>query len=150
MGYLSGNVYSMRVPVAVATQKRANADITTPKGQVVTIVGVGTSVIINLIFLAIVVFGGTKVLNILPAVVISSFAFAIPALMGAMMPMYCETEQGYLVGLKRELPYIIWGASVNFILEQTALSDFAMLIAVVSTILFGYILFRYKHRNDEV
>lgn len=150
MGYLSGNVYSIRVPVAVATQKRMKADITTPRGQIVTIVGVGASIVVNLVFLAIIVFGGGSLLNILPAAVVASFSFALPALMGSMMPMYCETENGYLPGLKKKLPYIVWGVVVNFILEQTPLSSFAMLIAVFSTILFGYIRFRVKHRNDNV
>ncbi|MCC8164247.1 MAG: hypothetical protein LIO86_14065 [Lachnospiraceae bacterium] len=40
MGYLSGNVSGMRFPVALNLQSAMKADINTPRGQIVTIVGI--------------------------------------------------------------------------------------------------------------
>ena len=51
MAYFAGDVSGTRVPVAIASQKAVDSDINSPRGQVATIYGVASSVIVKLLVL---------------------------------------------------------------------------------------------------
>lgn len=59
LAYLSGNVGGMRFPVAMNVQASLKADINTPRGQVITIVGIVGSIVSNLIILFLIVIFGS-------------------------------------------------------------------------------------------
>ncbi len=106
IGYLSGNVGAMRFPVALNLQSVLKADINTMRGQIVTIVGIVSSVVVNLGLLLIFVLGGEWVLGILPQVVIASFAFVMTGLFGSMTAMRFTGEGGLVKNIKTNAPLL--------------------------------------------
>ena len=145
IAYLSGNVGGMRFPVATAVQKNANADTTTPKGQVITIIGIVASVVANLVILLAIVLAGNWILSILPEAVLSAFGFCVISMMGSMMVMNVSTRGG-LKSLPGQLPYIIFGVVMWYICNKvlTSLMAWGMALAVGGAVLIGY----FKYRRD--
>lgn len=94
MSYLSGNVSGMRVPVATSCTTAYKQDILSPKGQILAVVGVATSVIANIVVLLIIIFFGQGILSVLPEVVISAFNFVPLVLVGYLIPMYLAPAGG--------------------------------------------------------
>lgn len=143
IGYLSGNVSGMRFPVAIAVQKDMNADISTPRGQVVTIVGIVSSVVSGLAILLIIVLGGEKILSILPETVISSFDYVLISLFSAMMAMNTSASGG-VKAVPVMLPHLFVSLAVWFICTKviTALYAWGMAIAVALSVLLGYMRYR--------
>lgn len=143
IAYLSGNVGGMRFPVATMVQKDMKADITTPRGQVVTIVGIAASVVVNLIILLIIVLLGEKILAILPETVLAAFGFVVISMFGAMLIMNLNMRGG-AKALPNVLPYMVIGVIMWIICNKVFPNMFGwgMAFAVGCSILFAY--FRYK------
>ena len=131
--------------MATAVQKNANADITTPKGQVITIIGIVASVVANLVILLAIVLAGNWILSILPEAVLSAFGFCVISMMGSMMVMNVSTRGG-LKSLPGQLPYIIFGVVMWYICNKvlTSLMAWGMALAVGGAVLIGY----FKYRRD--
>lgn len=150
IAYLSGNVGGMRFPVATTVQKNMNADITTPRGQVVTIVGIVASVVANLIILLIIVLGGNWILNHLPAAVIGSFAFVVISMLGAML---CMNLQGRdkSARIANVIIYMGIGIGMWFVCNRVFPNMFGwgMAFAVGLSILYGYSVYRRDLANAE-
>ena len=147
MAYLSGNVAGMRFPVASAVQKNVGADISTPKGQVATIVGIAVSIVMNLVILFITVLVGGFIINLLPARVLHAFSYCMMGMIGSMVLMRLSMGKKGVVGnLVDSLPYIACGVGayilVNFIINNSTVRAFGALIGVGCSVLIAYL--RYK------
>lgn len=99
MGYFAGNIKNVRVPVARQLRSKFNLSAAEPKGQIITTIGVAISVYVNLIILAIVVVLGSALVSVLPDVVLESFSYVIPALIGALLAFRVD-ESGIVTTLK--------------------------------------------------
>lgn len=140
MAFLSGNAYNQRLPVAIAAQKMSGAKTHTLKGQIITIIGVGTSIFFNLALLLVTVFVGDKLLSVLPAAVVAAFSFALPSMMGVTFPMFLETDKGYLKGLWQNLPYIIVGVTAVIIADNNDfLCNYDIMFAMICTVCYSFI-----------
>lgn len=64
MSYLAGNVANMRIPVAMSVQYSTDSDINTPKGQLITTIGVAATVVVNLIIVFLCVIAGGVILEL--------------------------------------------------------------------------------------
>lgn len=150
IGYLSGNVGAMRFPVALNLQSAMKADINTPRGQIVTIVGIVASVFANLVLLLIFVLGGSWLISLLPDVVMASFAFVMNGLMGCMLTMRWNSEGGFVKGVLSSLPYILVAVGVK-LLEKVfpPLMFVGMAVAVVLNIFVAYIIYKRDCKKDE-
>lgn len=84
MSFLSGNISNLRLPVSLAAQTSAEVEPGTEKGNVITAIGVGVSVIVNIIVLTVGVLLGSSILSLIPAGVISALTNIVPALFGAL------------------------------------------------------------------
>ncbi len=146
IAYLSGNVGGMRFPVSVTVQKMANADITTPRGQIVTVVGIVASVVANLVILLCVVLAGEWIINHLPAAVRASFGFVMISMMAANMLMRFGMNGGVAKALPKVWMYMVAGV-VGFFLGKfvPALHTWGMALAVGLAILVAY----FRYRNDK-
>ena len=82
MSYFSGNVGSMRTPVALSVQNMMKEDSTTPRGNLATIFALVASVVTNLVILAIIVILGSFIIKLLPENVKLALKFVLPALYG--------------------------------------------------------------------
>ncbi len=151
ISYLSGNVGAMRFPVAVSVQSNMDADINTPRGQIITIVGIVSSVVANLILLALIVFGGEWLLSVLPDSVMGAFNFVIITLLGALWMMRFDGKNGVAKGFLEYLPYIavivILYYGINAI--GGGITEFGMLIGVIACIALAYILYKRDLKKLE-
>lgn len=150
ISYLSGNVSGMRFPVALNVQTSSGSDIGTPRGQVITIVGIVASVFMNLIILTIIILSGTWLINLLPKFVIASFAFVMSCLCGSLLMMRFYMAKKKSTGnLLKQLLYLSISLAIKFLLDTflPQLITFALLIAVGTTILVAYIMFKRENQK---
>lgn len=148
MGYMAGNVRNVRWATVTAVQRETNSDASTPRGQVLAILGVGASVVMCLVILLLTVLGGEWLLSVLPSVVTGAFAFSICTLMGAMLMMRLDLGQGITKGFTGQILYILAGVIVKLFMDSGLFSytitQFGALFAVVAGILVAY----YAYRRD--
>ena len=88
MAFLSGNISNMRVPCAGMAQVAADVDPGTEKGSIVSVIGMATSIVINVSVLTIGVILGISVLSAMPASVIEALNYLLPALFGALLMQF--------------------------------------------------------------
>lgn len=152
IAYLSGNVGGMRFPVALSVQSSMKADINTPRGQVVTIVGIVASVFTNLAILLVIVLAGSWILKVLPAPVLAAFGFVTPCLFGCMLMMrFGASKNGVVRGFLNSAPYLGTAIAVKVIITYVLpkLLPFGTAIAVAATILVAYIMYKAKQSKAQ-
>jgi hypothetical protein len=84
MSFLSGNIGNLRLPVAVAAQEAASVEPGTEQGSVISTIGVGVSIVVNIAILTIGVLLGASVLSLIPKSILATLSNILPALFGAM------------------------------------------------------------------
>ncbi len=99
MAFLSGNISNMRVPCASMAQVSAGVEPGTEKGQVISVIGMATSIIINVSVLTIGVILGSSVLSRLPAGVTEALNYLLPALFGALLMQFGMKRLGFASGM---------------------------------------------------
>lgn len=147
ISYLSGNVGAMRFPVALSVQSATGADINTPRGQVITIVGIVASVFANLVILLATILSGSWLISVLPASVMAAFGFVMPCLYGCMLMMRFASGKAGLVGtFLHNLPYLATAIGVKLLITYVfpQLLTYGTALAVGATILVAYIIHRSK------
>lgn len=85
MSWLAGNISNMRVPVSAVAQSVAGVQEGSPEGDVISTLGIGVSVIVNLVILVIAVAFGVQIIAVLPASVQTAFKYILPAVFGAIL-----------------------------------------------------------------
>ena len=85
--FTAGNILTMRVPCALAAQNAIGAKNGTLRGDMASVFGMLSSVVVNFVFLAIVILFGSYLISILPESVRSAFSYVMPALYGAIVVM---------------------------------------------------------------
>lgn len=149
MGYLSGNANGMRAPVASSCTMLFGVDVNSPRGQVISIVGVATSVVSNLIILVIVIIFGDWLLQILPEVISSAFSYITVALFAVILCGRFQLEgQGRVVrGIWSSMPYVIVAGVCRYLFTDViSTGPFAVLITMVCCVAAAYV----KHRKEEL
>ena len=147
IAYLSGNVGGMRFPVAMNVQSAMKADISTPKGQVISIVGIVGSVVSNLIILLASVLLSSWLISIMPPFVTGMFSFVTMGLFGSMILMrFAGHPGGFVKGIMSSAPYLGTAIAVKLVITYLlpSLAMFGTAISVGTTILVAYILFKIK------
>ena len=99
MAFLSGNISNMRVPCASMAQVSAGVEPGTEEGQVISVIGMATSIIINVSVLTIGVILGSSVLSRLPATVTEALNYLLPALFGALLMQFGMKRLGFASGM---------------------------------------------------
>lgn len=97
VGYLAGNIPSVRLPAMMAAQAAAGAEPGTKRGELVGTIAIGSSVFVNLFFVTIAAIAGTAILNILPEFVIKAFDYTLPAILGAVIAQYFTKNKPFVV-----------------------------------------------------
>lgn len=97
IGWTAGSVADLRVPAVAMAQKSANVEAGTPEGDVVSTLGISTSVFVSVIIIAMFTLVGASVIPYLPKFVTKAFQFIVPAVFGAV---YVEmASKDYKLGL---------------------------------------------------
>ena len=92
MSFLSGNVSNLRIPAATSAQKAVSAEPGTPEADIAATLGIGVSVIFNIVVLLIGAVFGTTLISGLPASVSQSLDYLLPALFGALWIMLAKSR----------------------------------------------------------
>ena len=87
MSFLSGNIGNMRLPVITATQDALELKPGSEEAEISGIFAIISSTITNLIILGIVMVAGQAIVNNLPEVLLASFDYALPGVLGGMIVM---------------------------------------------------------------
>ncbi|MEA4848062.1 MAG: hypothetical protein VB106_12600 [Clostridiaceae bacterium] len=137
MSFLSGNVSNLRLPCASAAQKAAETKAGTPEADIAATLGIGMSIILNIIILFIGALFGSQIISGLPENVTSTLNYMLPALFGALWTM---------LAAKRLLMGVIGlalGIGVNLLCNMGILPFWLVtLTSVVGTILIGIVLYK--------
>ena len=84
MAFVTGNISNLRIPAAAVSQNVAGVKPGTEEGTIIATLGMATSVIVNIVILALGVFAGVAILESLPQSVVDAFNYLLPALFGAL------------------------------------------------------------------
>lgn len=84
IAWLAGSVADIRLPAVTMAQKVSGVEAGTHEGDVMSTIGIASSVLISVLFITVFTLIGSKVLTILPKFVIDSFKYILPALFGAV------------------------------------------------------------------
>lgn len=88
MAFLSGNNSNLRMPCAAAALKATDTQVGTEEGSIISTIGVGASIFVNIIFLIVGVLVGVALIGILPAGVKDALNYLLPALFGAVFAQF--------------------------------------------------------------
>jgi hypothetical protein len=92
MAFLSGNISNMRVPCAAVAQTSAGVEPGTEEGSIISTLGMAVSIVINIAVLTLGVIVGSAVLSKMPAVVLETLNYLLPALFGALFVQFAVTK----------------------------------------------------------
>ena len=88
MAFLSGNISNMRVPCSSMAQLSAGVEPGSEQGTIIATIGMAVSIVINLCILTIGVILGSSILSMLPAKLVSSLNYLLPALFGSLLVQF--------------------------------------------------------------
>jgi hypothetical protein len=89
IAWVSGNVSSLKLPASLMAQQAANVEPGTPEGEVISLMGLATSVFVSVSIVTIFVFIGSWLLPMLPPGVHKSLKYIIPAIYGGLYVFLC-------------------------------------------------------------
>lgn len=151
MSFLSGNISNLRLPVALATQEAAEVEIGSEKGTVISAIGIGVSVILNVVVLTVGVILGSTVLSMIPQEIVSALTNIVPALFGALMAqqVVSSTKNGIIALL---IAVVTIGAYYKGLFSWVPGGDgyfLIIIICVFGTILLGRMLASRNMQKEE-
>lgn len=88
MAFLSGNISNLRLPCSAVAQESAGVKAGTNEGAIISTLGIGVSVIVNIVLLSIGAVAGTAILDMLPPTVKLALNYILPALFGAIFAQF--------------------------------------------------------------
>jgi hypothetical protein len=84
IAWLSGSVADIRLPAVAMAQKVAGVESGTHEGDVISTIGITSSVFISVTMITIFTFVGAQIIDILPKFFTDSFKYILPSLFGAV------------------------------------------------------------------
>jgi hypothetical protein len=84
VAYLSGNTKEIRFPAIASGLSAAGVDAGTPEGTLISCLGITTSVFVSVTVLTLVAVAGDLILRTLPAPVVRSLNYLLPAILTAL------------------------------------------------------------------
>ncbi len=140
MSWLAGNISNMRVPVSALAQSAAGVEEGTSEGDIISTLGIGISVIVNLVILVLAVLFGQQIINSLPQSVQVAFKFILPAVFGAILANFALRD--YKLGL--------FALCMAFGLTTLKMPSFIVLpVCVFGTIIVGILKFKHESKNKK-
>ena len=88
VGYLAGNIPTVRLPAMLAARAATGTEAGTYKGELVGVIAICASVFVNVAFVTLAAIAGQQILAVLPEFVIQAFNYVLPAILGAVMAQY--------------------------------------------------------------
>ena len=141
IGYLAGNVPSVRLPALMAAQAATGTEQGTYKGEIVGTIAMGSSVFVNLIFVTLAAIAGQYILAILPEFFINAFNFTLPAILGGVMAQFAVKNPSF-VGI-----ILIVGFAIQISPMATI---FKFPLAILASLVISYYQYQYRKRKSGV
>lgn len=140
IGYLAGNVPSVRLPSLMAAQAATGSESGTNRGEVVGTIAMGSSVFVNLFFVTLAAVAGNYILAILPDFIISSFSYTLPAILGGVMAQFMMKHLSFVV--------IILILAVGIQLSSLG-AAFKFPLIVLMSFIVSYMLYKYRQKAQN-
>ena len=141
VGYLAGNIPTVRLPAMLAARAATGTEAGTHKGELVGVIAICASVFVNVAFVTLAAIAGQQILAVLPEFVIQAFNYVLPAILGAVMAQYFPKNKLYVPGI-----FII--CLIINRLPLPSISKFPG--AILISILIGVVMYMNVKRKDPV
>ncbi|WMI80474.1 hypothetical protein [Anaerotignum sp. MB30-C6] len=139
IGYLAGNIPSVRLPAMLSAQAATGCDAGTKKGELVGTIAIGMSVFVNLAFVTFAAVTGVAILNVLPSFIVSAFDYTLPAILGGVIAQYFKKNKVFV-------PLIL---ILCVILQKAPLPNITKFpSAILLSFLIGYYLYQSKKKKQ--
>ncbi|MDU5082194.1 hypothetical protein [uncultured Tissierella sp.] len=145
MAFITGNISNLRIPAAAVSQNVAGVEPGTKEGTIIATLGMAISVIVNIVILALGVFAGAAILELLPESVVVSFNYLLPALFGAIFVQFALKKlklAPIALGIALALTFALKGGVFSFLPGNP--TYIVTLGAVFGTIGIGTALYKKK------
>ncbi len=141
IGYLAGNIPSVRLPAMISAQAATGCEAGTKRGELVGTIAIGMSVFVNLAFVTLAAITGVAILNVLPPFIVSAFDFTLPAILGGVIAQYFKKNKVFV-------PLIL---VLCVILQKAPLPSIAKFpSAILLSFLLGYFMYKAKKNKQAV
>lgn len=84
MSFLSGNISNVRLPCSALAQEAAGVEEGSYEGAILSTLGIGVSILINIFILTIGIGLGAKLVASFPPLVLEAFKYILPAIFGGV------------------------------------------------------------------
>ena len=137
IGYLAGNIPSVRLPAMLSAQAATGCEAGTKRGELVGTIAIGMSVFVNLAFVTFAAITGVAILNVLPPFIVSAFDYTLPAILGGVIAQYFRTNKIFV-------PLIL---ALCVILQKAPMANIAKFpSAILLSFVIGLILYKSKNK----
>ena len=136
--WLSGSGAEIRTPASNMAQKAAGVEQGTPEGNVISTIGVATSVFVSFAVITLFVFAGQYLIPLLPVFVKKSFGFILPAVFAGVVINLAKDHLDLCAAI------VVFSALTMYVTKfcLTVPGWFTTLFIVLVGALFGYIKYR--------
>lgn len=144
MTWLAGSAGDIRVPCSVAAQQAVGVEQGSPKGEVVSTIGVCVSIIVSFTIMTCMVLGGAALISMLPEVVTNAFVYILPAMAGALYTS--------MIMANKKIGFINLAVGVALYILLTKLgvtSAIVMLALVISGIVITVLVFNSEQKKTQ-
>lgn len=144
MTWLAGSAGDIRVPCSVAAQQAVGVEQGSPKGEVISTIGVCVSIIVSFTIMTCMVLGGAALISMLPEVVTNAFVYILPAMAGALYTS--------MIMANKKIGFINLAVGVALYLLLTKLgvtSAIVMLALVIAGIIITIIVFNSEQKKTQ-
>ena len=136
--WLAGSGAEIRTPASNMAQKAAGVEQGTPEGNVISTIGVATSVFVSFAVITLFVFAGQALIPMLPVFVKKSFAFILPAVFAGVVINLAKDHLDLCAAI------VVFSAVTIYVKKFCfAIPDwFTTLFIVLMGAFFGYVKYR--------
>lgn len=113
MSFVAGSIGDIRIPAITMAQKSSNTEATTPKGDVMAVIGVSASIVVSFAIVTLFTFVGTAVIPLFPDFVNEGFTYLLPALFASVYANMSQKD-GLSGGLIIALVIVCFGITKAF------------------------------------
>lgn len=142
--WICGNVGEIRVPAATMAQKVTNAEQGSPKAEIMSTIGITSSILVSVSMITFFAIVGTQVLPLMPPVILKGFSFVLPAVLGAV---YAD-----LAGKNKLLGFIVLVTSIigTFVYPKLGIpGGMNMLLNIILAVVIARVYFISINKSVE-
>lgn len=143
--WVCGNVADIRLPAAGMARKAAGVEDGTPQGDIISTIGITSSVYVSVAMISIFSVIGTKVIPMLPDSVTASFTYILPAVFAAV---YVDLA---MKNIKLGILSLPVGILLILLIQYlNVLTSWLMLVVVISGIVVARVCFVSDRKRGKL